>query len=339
MKTIIYKTKKFQIYMKRNFKENFNFITNILILLLLIFGAISYADTNGIFIQARDVVPGTFGEDEGSGDFTFPSNLNVLNEINTKILNVSDSLKYGGIELDERYVNTGSNEFDDKYVEESQENSITTEMIIDNTISTNDLSDSLITSDKINDGSIGSIDLASDSITSNKIVDKTVSLSDLADNSVDSSKVVNGTISSSDIKNGEIKLEDVSIDSLDNTFALKTDINNLQNQIDTLKTIIGKISFKEEECTPGKHTKGHQCWIKTRIDGSYKLNCKSGDKGAEDSGTWLLREQIDWQGNGGPQVRFEESTGKWKLRTYGRYKNHKAKYSWTSWCYAGGYNK
>ena len=109
--------------MKRNFKENFNFITNILILLLLIFGAISYADTNGIFIQARDVVPGTFGEDEGAGDFTFPSNLNVLNEINTKILNVSDSLKYGGIELDERYVSEG------------QENSITTEMIIDNTIS------------------------------------------------------------------------------------------------------------------------------------------------------------------------------------------------------------
>ena len=95
--------------MKKNFKENFNFITNILILLLLIFGAISYADTNGIFIQAKDVVPGTFGEDEGSGDFTFPSNLNVLNEINTKILNatnlsISNSFKYGGVELDDRYV-------------------------------------------------------------------------------------------------------------------------------------------------------------------------------------------------------------------------------------------
>ena len=76
---------------------------------------VSYADTNGIFIQARDVVPGTFGEDEGAGDFTFPSNLNVLNEINTKILNatnlsVSNSFEYGGIELDDRYVNTGSND-------------------------------------------------------------------------------------------------------------------------------------------------------------------------------------------------------------------------------------
>ena len=95
MKTIIYKRIILNDTMKEKIMIRFNFVTNILILLLLTFGAISYADTNGIFIQARDVVPGTFGEDEGSGDFTFPSNLNVLNEINTKILNVSDSLKYG----------------------------------------------------------------------------------------------------------------------------------------------------------------------------------------------------------------------------------------------------
>ena len=115
--------------MKEKIMIRFNFVTNILILLLFIFGAISYADSNGIFIQARDVVPGTFGNDEGAGDFTFPSNLdirhnlNVLNEINSKILratnlSISNSFKYGGVELDDRYIN------------ENQENSVSSEMIV-----------------------------------------------------------------------------------------------------------------------------------------------------------------------------------------------------------------
>ena len=127
MKTIIYKRIILNDTMKEKIMIRFNFVTNILILLLLIFGVISYADTNGIFIQARDVVPGTFGEDEGSGDFTFPSNLNVLNEINTKILNVSDSLKYGGVELDDRYVN------------ENQANSVSSEMILMEIITSDDI--------------------------------------------------------------------------------------------------------------------------------------------------------------------------------------------------------
>ena len=157
--------------MKKNFKENFNFITNILILLLLIFGVISYADTNGIFIQARDVVPGTFGEDEGSGDFTFPSNLNVLNEINTKILNVtnlsvSNSFKYEGVELDDRYVNTESIEFDDNYVNEGQINSISSEMITNGTITSEDIKNGEITSEDIKNGEITLNDISTSSLDS-----------------------------------------------------------------------------------------------------------------------------------------------------------------------------
>ena len=115
-----------------------------LILLLFIFRLVSYADTNGIFIQARDVVPGTFGADEGGSDFTFPSNLNVLNEINTKILNVSDSLKYEGVELD------------DRYVDENQKDSISSNMIINNVITSEDIKNGTITIEDLSTESLDS---------------------------------------------------------------------------------------------------------------------------------------------------------------------------------------
>ena len=98
MKTIIYKRKKIQIVMKEKIMIKFNFITNILILLLIIFGAISYADTNGVFIQAKDIVPGTFGADENSGNFTFPNNLII-----TKDLIVEGDIIYRDREITEKY--------------------------------------------------------------------------------------------------------------------------------------------------------------------------------------------------------------------------------------------
>ena len=125
MKTIIYKRKKIQIVMKEKIIIRFNFITNILILLLLIFGAISYADSNGIFIQAKDVVPGTFGEDEGSGDFTFPSNLTI----NSNLI-VKGKIIYEDEELTKKYNNM--------YVNENQLDSISSDMIINGTIEVED---------------------------------------------------------------------------------------------------------------------------------------------------------------------------------------------------------
>ena len=232
MKTIIYKTKKFQIYMKKNFSV-------ISILFLLVFIVNSYADSNGIFIKAEDVVPGTFGDDEGSNDFAFPSNLlineslNVINEINSKILSttklsVSDSLTYKGDELDDRYLN------------EKQK----------------------------------------DSVNSDMIIDKTISLDDLADNSVNSNKIVNGAISSDDIEDGTIKLKDISTDSLDDTFALKTDINKLQDQIDT---VLDDYSF----LVGGKHMRIECTKSGGKLQGNFcKFSRSSCPSGWSQYGSW-----------------------------------------------------
>lgn len=47
------------------FKENFNFITNILILTLMLLGGLVYADSNGVWNNPSDLVPGgIFGSDE-----------------------------------------------------------------------------------------------------------------------------------------------------------------------------------------------------------------------------------------------------------------------------------
>ena len=54
-------------------KTNFNFITNILILLILFFGGLVWSDTNGVWQYANDTRGGVFGNDEQgfTTDFTF----------------------------------------------------------------------------------------------------------------------------------------------------------------------------------------------------------------------------------------------------------------------------
>jgi len=47
-----------------SFQENFNIITNILILVFLLFGSFVWADTNGVWHRAEDVKGGIFGSDE-----------------------------------------------------------------------------------------------------------------------------------------------------------------------------------------------------------------------------------------------------------------------------------
>lgn len=59
----------------------FNFLSNILILTVLFAGGMIWADTNGIWHEAEDVLAGTFGGDENGGDYAFPNNLNVTNKL------------------------------------------------------------------------------------------------------------------------------------------------------------------------------------------------------------------------------------------------------------------
>lgn len=46
------------------FKLNFNFVSNIFILVILFFGGFIWADSNGIWTDAKDIRGGTFGSDE-----------------------------------------------------------------------------------------------------------------------------------------------------------------------------------------------------------------------------------------------------------------------------------
>ncbi|MFW6286263.1 MAG: hypothetical protein ACOC16_04040 [Nanoarchaeota archaeon] len=65
----------------RTFIARFNFITNILLLMILVFGGFIWADTNGVWSLAEDIRAGTFGDDEGGGNYTFPENLHVNGEL------------------------------------------------------------------------------------------------------------------------------------------------------------------------------------------------------------------------------------------------------------------
>ncbi len=65
----------------RDFLLVFNTIISSLLLLVLFFGGLIYADTNGIWHRAEDVIAGTFGADENGGDYIFPNDIEVKNDI------------------------------------------------------------------------------------------------------------------------------------------------------------------------------------------------------------------------------------------------------------------
>jgi hypothetical protein len=71
--------------MKRDFIKKFNFVTNIFILISIMLASVVWADTNGIFLKAEDIVSGTFGEDENGGVFKFEEleieKLTIENEV------------------------------------------------------------------------------------------------------------------------------------------------------------------------------------------------------------------------------------------------------------------
>lgn len=55
------------------FKINFNFYSNIFFLLIIFFGALVFADSNGIWHKPEDVLGGTFGADEVVSQYAFVS--------------------------------------------------------------------------------------------------------------------------------------------------------------------------------------------------------------------------------------------------------------------------
>lgn len=54
-----------------------------------------YADTNGVWIDAKDIKAGTFGSDESSGNFVFPNNLQVGNLLEGSEVRISGKLGVG----------------------------------------------------------------------------------------------------------------------------------------------------------------------------------------------------------------------------------------------------
>ena len=81
------------------FQENFNTITNIIILVFLLFTSLVYADSNGIWHRAEDVRPGFFGSDEANyGDdatyYTFNNPFRCIkNSYFEKNVTIRDTLK------------------------------------------------------------------------------------------------------------------------------------------------------------------------------------------------------------------------------------------------------
>lgn len=59
----------------------FNVIASFLILILLFFVSIIWADSNGVWVNAEDIRAGIFGVDEEEGNYTFQNNLIVKKEL------------------------------------------------------------------------------------------------------------------------------------------------------------------------------------------------------------------------------------------------------------------
>lgn len=93
--------------MNKDFILKFNFVSNILILILLIFGGLVWADTNGIWLRAEDVRGGVFGGDEENrvfsfvGDVTFNEYIYLKKEIKkgNYYLNLNSTSKLNELEV------------------------------------------------------------------------------------------------------------------------------------------------------------------------------------------------------------------------------------------------
>jgi hypothetical protein len=121
-------------------------ITQFLVASLLLI-SVGYSESNGIWHKAEDIRPGIFGSDESTSGFIFQSSLSIQNSIsattlfdyddNTYFLNPNGNSKLNNLDLTTISIN--GIVLDNIYVNENQGNSISSAMIIDNTISANDL--------------------------------------------------------------------------------------------------------------------------------------------------------------------------------------------------------
>jgi len=106
-----------------------------------------------------------------------------------------------------------------KFVDEDQDNAITTAMIVDSSVTTakiqtsavnnSKLSASAVTSDKIQDNSIQLIDLSFTPVL--RPISPPVATTEIADDAINSSKIYDGTVTSSDIKDTTITRQDVAL--------------------------------------------------------------------------------------------------------------------------------
>ena len=134
------------------------------LVLLLSISIVSYAfaDSNGIWIDASDIRGGTFGSDEPSAT-SYQFNVPVT---------FTQNLIYKGVEIDARFVN------------ENQDNSITSNMIVNGAVRSDDIEDETITSSDIGPNAVGSSEVIDNSLTVNDIGPGAVGSSEVIDNSL-----------------------------------------------------------------------------------------------------------------------------------------------------------
>ena len=117
------------------------------LLVSILFFSIGYSESNGIWHSAEDVRPGVFGSDETTSGFIFQDSLLVQAAItattifdhndNTYYLNPNGISKLNTIDFDTILI--GGIPLDNIYVNENQANSISSGMIVDESISASDL--------------------------------------------------------------------------------------------------------------------------------------------------------------------------------------------------------
>ena len=91
---------------------------------------------------------------------------------------------------------------------------VTATQIADATITTAKIADGIITSAKILDGTIATADLADGSITTAKIADGTIATADLAASSITTAKIADGTIATADIALGAVIADRIATDAI-----------------------------------------------------------------------------------------------------------------------------
>ena len=332
--------------MVNNFKQNFNFITNILILCLFAVGVVSYADSNGIFIKAEDIIPGTFGSDQGDTEFVFPGNVNISGYLDV------NSLGYKGMDLDSIYVG------------QNQENSISSLMIINNTVTSANIEDGTITLGDISQsldsrysrGSDDKVSKSGDTVTGTLSVNGEIYLNgNEVKNYLDDDYISCSGSGWSDKKpwtsayycdNGKITKFINPNQSIDTVSTLERKLDNLLN-IDYVKEgnnfKLKENLWKSDSCKTEKHKKGYSCELITYTNGAYSIECDGDQKRycyAPTVSVYSFNEgdYMDHDCYKGPVVTYDLSTGEWEVKSVATENHNSGSRISTKYCSAGGYS-